>query len=545
MWTFKYSNGVPVAGEGGRAFQYDSCLVWQQHAVGDTTKVYSWDGVSEAAVEIFDSVSDIHSEMSETREFTCLLEYESDLYFSYALRISGETTFGILKYSGTPHSWDSVYSTEVSGSPIAISFTKAIGKMNFLFSSSAPSNTYVYSSDGNTWTSGTGIDYSVFGWLSQSIYGLRTEDSAVLVVDTSDVPYCLVENSGSWANTATLGTASSFAFMRNNGEVYRAIYCRSNSTYNVFRSTDLCTNLVDTGFNLTGYAFNQVYIFSAGGREFYGDTVSGDLYYFNGTEWARIEELPETYLFGVAYYGGKLYINSSDSAYSGASWYEHSTFNDWDPIEPVPSSTSLKLLSLSIPLCGGDSFWLTDWTSTGGGNLYLLEYSNAGEITRTISLGACTLEELEDTYVAYVFSLSDEKIFIFGRFNLPGGGLVHIVYSEDGGDTFEILANDWDTDICCTLLVDSDEIVYAIRSNATSSVLYTGIVSLFSQKQILPYNVNMTLKAIDLDSDKTLFLGAGGADSTMVIRVPLPYTDYQNLTVNHQNTQKINGIIKV
>ena len=200
-----------------------------------------------------------------------------------------------------------------------------------------------------------------------------------------------------------------------------------------------------------------------------------------------------------------------------------------------------SILSMSLPTYGGDYIFATIWD---GSNIYLESRSKStGLLIGQMDLGEVSSSQLFTDYVSRVFAYSDTVLFLAGRINLPDAGLYHIIYSVDGGVNWSNVENTWGTDICTALTVDQEGILYAIRGNATSSKLYVGLPTEFSEKFVLPYNKHTEFKAISVTEDKALVLGSGGASPVMVVKLNYPYTDYEDITANHQNTETITGVI--
>ncbi|RUM47862.1 MAG: hypothetical protein DSY80_00505 [Desulfocapsa sp.] len=161
---------------------------------------------------------------------------------------------------------------------------------------------------------------------------------------------------------------------------------------------------------------------------------------------------------------------------------------DTPPPPPPPPPTQEKILSLSTPFEGGDTYWVTLWD---GANLKAQKRDMASSLLLgEYDFGACTEAELESSKVAYALAISDSQVYIYGRFDRSG--IEHIAKTTDGGAGWLTVASGYGTDIVGAFTPAGN--YFAVGSNLypfdiTSDAIGTAIAApITAQYGTLGYN---------------------------------------------------------
>lgn len=203
---------------------------------------------------------------------------------------------------------------------------------------------------------------------------------------------------------------------------------------------------------------------------------------------------------------------------------------------PTASSSS-KILSLSIPLLGGSYIWATTWKDDV---LYLLQFDKTtGMFLAEVSVGGATEAELNaNTYVAYVYALNDNYIYVYGRMDNPYslGSPVHVMVTSDGGSSWGVVESSWGDDYCAGLTGNASGDIFAVRCGTSNTLLYGGNALGISFLSSLPFTGDIEHGGISMSSDGDVIIASNSSDVMQIVRFQPPYNTAIDITKNHGTT---------
>lgn len=204
----------------------------------------------------------------------------------------------------------------------------------------------------------------------------------------------------------------------------------------------------------------------------------------------------------------------------------------------------VKVIWASISKTTGDFMYVTLWD---GSALYMYRFTLADlSVDSFTSLGAASTAELAaNVAAAFPYSRNDDTVYVYGRMQDPMGmgNPVHILRTEDGMESFEVVEDEWEGDYCGSLIVYNGR-VYAIRNKTGGGgQLYRGISTML-YKSNLAFQVNPGSFMAHVNGP--LFAGAKAVvSSRMVMRaLPTSYNTWSNFTGDYPTTGSIVALLK-
>ena len=214
----------------------------------------------------------------------------------------------------------------------------------------------------------------------------------------------------------------------------------------------------------------------------------------------------------------------------------------------LPGVGDVKALGISAGRALGETAYVTGWSNSGELTLSVIDVTTPA-ISIVYSLGSASESELDArTWVAYPhspFALGDEFLYVYGRMNNPAGlGTVHIIYSEDYGASWVAIEAAWGSDHCGSLIEDFGTILAIRNISGASPKLYMGDVNglVVRSTLIRSSRVNPFGMVYDWFSG-TIHVGFATGGSVMVIRANDPFTEWVDITYNHQTGNGVKAIM--
>jgi hypothetical protein len=201
-----------------------------------------------------------------------------------------------------------------------------------------------------------------------------------------------------------------------------------------------------------------------------------------------------------------------------------------------------KAYGMSVGRGDGDMLYVTGCDDI---ELLLKTYSLPDfTLLNESSLGLATWDEITAGVVAAQplgIEGVDLSCMVYGRMDDPlATGVVHLMYTLDGGVTFFEFEQGWANDICSACVEDASGYIYAIRKKFTGSDVYEGYESLTYRSSVW---IQVQPRAIVWSYDEYLFLGAENAvNNIMVMYSPYPYTQWYDITENYPTPGGIRAV---
>lgn len=213
----------------------------------------------------------------------------------------------------------------------------------------------------------------------------------------------------------------------------------------------------------------------------------------------------------------------------------------------IPGTGATKALGATVGKALSETAYVTLWADSGELILSVIDLATMGQ-TYIYSLGGATEEQLDaKTFVAYPycpFALGDEYLYVYGRMSIGGLGTCQVIYSEDGGASFAAVETGWDADHCGSLLEDFGT-VFAIRNVVgLAAKLYIGDYTALSVVSTLLGNAGVNPSSMAYDwFNNVVYVGLDTGAAVMVLRANAPFTEWVDITYDHQTSNGINAIM--
>ena len=135
---------------------------------------------------------------------------------------------------------------------------------------------------------------------------------------------------------------------------------------------------------------------------------------------------------------------------------------------------------MSLEQFSNTYIWSTHLDGASGTILLQKRTVTSGILVDQYALGASSAAQiLSNEYTAFPFAVGGdagaEIVYVFGRMNNPFslGDPVHIIKTENGGTTWEVVENSWGADFCSTMgVIPLTNEIQAIRDQSSTGSAY-------------------------------------------------------------------------